>query len=103
MFELLGLIAMIFIFGVVAFLAWLLLLPFYLLFKAAWFLVKVSFGGIMFIFMMILLLPLLIVAGVLFFLPLAILAIPLLLAIALFGWLMGFFKPSEAITTTTVV
>lgn len=96
MFELLGLIAIIFIVGVVALVGWILLLPFYLLFKFLGFAVKVSFGGLLLGLVAILFLPVIIVIGAALFIPLLLLGIPLLIAIALFSWLVGFFRPATA-------
>ena len=96
MLEFLGLIAIIFVVGVVALVGWILLLPFYLLFRLLGLAVKVSVGGLVLGLLAILLLPLLIVVGVAFFLPFLILAIPILLAIAFFGWLIGFMRPAAA-------
>ena len=95
MFEFLGLIGVIFVVGLVCLAAWIVLLPFYLLFRLLGFAIKVGFAGLFIAFAGVLMLPLLLVVGALLFLKLLIIGIPLLIAIALFGWLVGFFRRDE--------
>ena len=95
MFELMGLIGLIFTLGLVLLAAWIVLLPFYLLFRLLGFAIKVGFAGIFVAFFGILLLPLFAMIGVILFLKVLIIGIPLLIAIALFSWLAGFFRRSE--------
>ena len=92
MFELVGLIGLIFVVGLVLLAAWIVLLPFYLLFRLLGFAIKVGFAGIFVAFFGILLLPLVVVVGALFFLKFLLFGIPLLIAFALFSWLAGFFR-----------
>ncbi len=95
MFEFMGLIGLIFVVGLVLLAGWIVLLPFYLLFRLLGFAIKVGFAGIFVAFFGILLLPLFLVVGAIFFLKVLIIAIPLLVAIALFSWLAGFFRRDE--------
>ena len=92
MFEVLGLIGLLFVFGLACLALWVVLLPFYLLFRLTGFAIKVGFAGIFFFFAGLLLLPIFLVVGVILLLKLLIIGIPLLIAIALFGWLVGFFR-----------
>ncbi len=92
MFEFMGLIGLIFVVGLVLLAGWIVLLPFYLLFRLLGFAIKIGFAGIFVAFFGILLLPLFVVIGAIFFLKVLIIGIPLLIAIALFSWLAGFFR-----------
>ena len=95
MFEFMGLIGLIFVVGLVLLAGWIVLLPFYLLFRLLGFAIKVGFAGIFVAFFGILLLPLFVVAGAILFLKVLIIAIPLLIAIALLSWLAGFFRRDQ--------
>ena len=84
MFEFMGLIGLIFVVGLVLLAGWIVLLPFYLLFRLLGFAIKVGFAGIFVAFFGILLLPLFVLIGAVLFLKVLIIGIPLLIAVALF-------------------
>ncbi len=88
MFELMVLIALIFGLGLAILTAWIVLLSIYVLFRLLGFAVKVSFAGIF-------LLPLVLLTGVVFFLNLVIIGMPLLIAFVLFRSLVGHFRRDE--------
>ena len=88
MFELMVLIALIFGLGLAILAAWIVLLSIYVLFRLLGFAVKASFAGIF-------LLPLVLLAGVIFFLNLVIIGMPLLIAFVLFRSLVGHFRRDE--------
>ena len=96
MFEFVGLIGLVFLLGIIGFAVSIILLPFYLLFRLLGFALKVGLASIFMVFFGLLLLPIFFVVGALLFLKLLIIALPLLLAIALFSWLIGFFRRDEA-------
>jgi hypothetical protein len=75
--------------------AWIVLLPFYLLFKLLGLALKIGFAGIFVAFFGILLLPIALVVGAVLFLKLLIIGIPLLIAFLLFSFLVGFFRRDE--------
>jgi len=85
----------VFVCGLICLAAWIVLLPFYLVFRLLGFAVKVGLAGICVAFFGILLLPVALVVGAVLFLKLLIIGIPLLLAIALFSFLAGFFRRDE--------
>lgn len=95
MFELMGLVALVFVVGLVLLAAWIVLLPFYLLFKLLGFALKIGFAGIFLAFFGVLLLPIALVVGAALFVPLLILGIPLLIAFLLLSFLVGFFRRDE--------
>jgi len=95
MFELMGLIGLIFMIGMVFAAVTIVLLPFYLLFRLLGFAIKVGFAGIFVAFFGLLLLPVALLVGAVLFLKLLIIGIPLLIAFALFGLLAGFFRRDE--------
>lgn len=95
MFEFVGLIGLIFLVGLALLAGWIVLLPFYLLFRLLGFALKVGLAGIFVFFFGILLLPLVVVIGAVLLLKFLIIGIPLLIAIALFSWLAGFFRRDE--------
>ncbi len=95
MFEFMGLIGLIFVVGLVLLAGWIVLLPFYLLFRLLGFAIKVGFAGIFVAFFGILLLPLFVLIGAVLFLKVLIIGIPLLIAVALFSWLAGFFRRDQ--------
>ena len=103
MFEFLGLIGIVFLFGVVALVGWILLLPFYFLFRLFGLALKVGFAGIFVVLAGLLLLPIMLLVGAVLLLKLMIIGIPLLIAFALFSWLVGFFRrtPATHVTIST--
>ena len=88
MFELMVLIAVIFGLGLAILAAWIVLLSIYVLFRLHGFAVKASFAGII-------LLPLVLLTGAIFFLNLEIIGMPLLIAFVLFRSLVGHFRRDE--------
>lgn len=95
MFEFVGLMGLIFVAGLVFLAAWIVLLPFYLLFKLLGFAVKVGLAGIFVAFFGLLLLPIALLVGAVLLLKLLIIGIPLLILFALFSFLAGFFRRDE--------
>jgi hypothetical protein len=95
MFEFMGLIGLIFLFGLVCLAASIIVLPFYLLFRLMGFAIKVGVAGIFLALFGLLLLPVFFVIGALLFLKILIFGIPLLIAFALFSFLAGFFRKDE--------
>ena len=88
MFELMVLIALIFGLGLAILAAWIVLLSIYVLFRLLGFAVLARFDGIF-------LLPLVLFNGVIFFLNLVIIGMPLLIAFVLFRSLVGHFRRDE--------
>ena len=88
MFELMVLIALIFGLGLAILAAWIVLLSIYVLFRLLGFAVKASFAGII-------LLPLVLLTGAIFFLNLEIIGMPLLIAFVLCRSLVGHFRRDE--------
>lgn len=95
MFEFVGLLALVFVCGTIMLAIGLVLLPFYLLFKLLGFAVKVGLASIIVGFFGLLLLPVALIVGVLLLFKLLILAVPILLVLALAGFLMGFFRKDD--------
>jgi len=95
MFELMGLVGLLFLFGLVALAAFIVVLPFYLLLRLMGFAIKLGLAGIFVAFFGLLLLPVFLVVGALLFFKLVFIGLPLLIAIALFSWLVGFFRREE--------
>ncbi len=95
MFELMGLIAVLFLLGTIGLAACIVVLPFYLLFRLLGFALKVGLAGIFVALFGVLLLPVFLIVGALLFLKLVIIGIPLLIAIALFSWIIGFFRRDD--------
>lgn len=95
MFEFMGLIGLIFVLGLVLLAAWIVLLPFYLLFRLLGFAIKVGFAGIFLAFFGLLLLPLALLVGAVLLLKLIIIGIPLLILFAIVSFLVGFFRRDE--------
>ena len=105
MFEFMGLVGLVVTLGLVLLAGCIVLLPFYLLFRLLGFAIKVGFAGIFVAFFGILLLPLFVMIGAILFLKVLIIGIPLLIAIAMFSWLAGFFRrdrPAAPIVVQTV-
>lgn len=96
MFEFMGLIGLILLLGLVCLAASIIVLPLYLLFRLMGFAIKVGVAGILVALFGLLLLPVFLVVGALLFLKVFIIAIPILLAIALFSFVLGFFRKDEA-------
>jgi hypothetical protein len=103
MFEFLGLIGVLFLFGLLCLAAWIVLLPFYLLFKLMGFAIKIGLMGIFVFLGGLILLPVLLVVGAVLLLKILIIGLPLLLAIVLFSWLVGFLRPSPQAPIPTQV
>jgi len=95
MFEFMGLIGGIFLLGLIGLAAFVVILPFYLLFRIMGFALKIGLAGIFVAIFGIVLLPLFLIVGALFFVKLLIIGLPLLIAIALFSWLVGFFRRDD--------
>lgn len=95
MFEFMGLIGFIMLFGLACLAACIVVLPFYLLFRLMGFALKIGVAGIFVAFFGLLLLPVFFVVGALLFLKILIIGIPLLLAFALFSFIVGFFRRDE--------
>ena len=95
MFEFIGLLGLIFVCGTIMLALGILLLPFYLLFKLLGFALKVGFAGIFIGFFGLLLLPVALIVGIVLLFKLLILAVPILLVLALAGFLLGFFRRDE--------
>ncbi|MGD8328115.1 MAG: hypothetical protein PVJ49_01685 [Acidobacteriota bacterium] len=95
MFEFMGLMGVIFVLGLAFLAITILLLPFYILFRLLGFAVKVGVAGIFLAFMGLLLLPVALLVGLVLFFKLLIIGIPLLIAIAVFSFLVGFFRRDE--------
>lgn len=95
MFEFMGLIGFILLFGLICLVACIVVLPFYLLFRLMGFAIKVGVAGIFVALFGLLLLPIFMVVGVLLLLKVFIIAIPILLVIALFSFVLGFFRKDE--------
>ena len=66
------------------------------MFRLFGFALKVGFAGIFMVVAGLLLLPIMLLFGALLLLKLLIIGIPLLIAFALFGWLIGFFHSTPA-------
>jgi hypothetical protein len=94
-FEFMGLMGVIFVLGLAFLAITILLLPFYILFRLLGFAVKVGVAGIFLAFMGLLLLPVALLVGLVLFFKLLIIGIPLLIAIAVFSFLVGFFRRDE--------
>ena len=95
MFEFMGLIGLIFTFGLVCLAAFVVMLPFYLFFRLVGFALRVGIAGIFVVLFGLLLLPVFLFVGALLFFKVLIIGIPLLLAIALFSFVAGFFRKDE--------
>ncbi len=95
MFEFMGLIGLIFLFGLMCLAVFIVVLPFYLLLRLMGFALKIGVAGIFVAVFGILLLPVFLLVGALLFFKLLIIGLPLLLAIALVSWLVGFFRRDE--------
>ena len=92
MFEFMGLVGLILLFGLVCLAASIIVLPFYLLFRLMGFAIKVGVAGIFVALFGLLLLPVFFVVGALLFLKILIFGIPLLIAFAVFSFFAGFFR-----------
>lgn len=92
MIEFIGLLGLLFVCGTIMLAIGIVLLPFYLLFKVLGFALKVGFAGIVIGFFGLLLLPVALLVGALLLFKLLILAVPILLVLALAGFLIGFFR-----------
>ena len=104
MLEFLGLIGLLFVFGLFCLAAWIVLLPFYLLFRLLGFAIQVGAMGIFVVLGGLLILPLVLVVGAIVLLKLLFIGLPLLLAVVLFSWLVGFFRsPQQAPIQTQAV
>jgi len=95
MLEFMGLIGLIFLFALVCLVACIIVLPFYLLFRLMGFAIKVGVAGIFVALFGLLLIPVFVVVGALLFIKVVIIGIPILLAIALFSFVLGFFRKDE--------
>ena len=95
MFEFMGLIGLVFLFGLISLAVFIVVLPFYLLFRLLGFALKVGLGSIFLVIFGVLVFPLFLVVGAVLLSPVLIIGIPLLLAIALFSWLVGFARRDE--------
>jgi len=95
MFEFMGLMGVIFLLGLAFFAVSIILLPFYILFRLLGFAVKVGVAGVFLAFFGLLLLPVALLVGLVLFVKLLIIGIPLLIAIAVFSFLVGFFRRDE--------
>lgn len=95
MFEFVGLLGVVFMLGLLFLAVSIILLPFYILFRLLGFAVKVGLAGIFVALFGLLLLPVALVLGLVLFFKLLIIGIPLLIAIAVFSFLVGFFRKEE--------
>jgi hypothetical protein len=95
MFEFLGLIGLVFVLGMVFVAVGIVLLPFYLLFRLLGVAIKIGFAGIFLAFFGLLLLPVALLVGAVLLFKVLIIGIPLLIALAVISFLMGFFRRDE--------
>jgi hypothetical protein len=85
MFELFGLILCAAAIGAVVFAIWLLLLPFYLLFRLFGFALKLTLGGVFVLLASLLVLPVALLVGAILVVKIVLIALPLLI-IGLLVW-----------------
>lgn len=94
MFELFTLFVAALALGVFLFVGWLVLLPFYLLFKLFGFAARMTLGAVAVVMGGIILLPLALVVGLVLLVKVLIIGIPLLLFGLLAWWLIAFLRPA---------
>ena len=96
MLELIGLILCAAAIGAVVFAIWLLLLPFYLLFRLFGFAIKLTLSGALLVLVSLLVLPLALLVGAILVVKIVLIALPLLI-IGLLAWgVLALFRPAPA-------
>ena len=96
MLELMGLILCAAALGAVVFALWLLLLPFYLLFRLFGFALKLTLSGVLLVLASLLVLPIAILVGAILVVKILLVALPLLVLGLLIWGLVSLVRPAPA-------
>ena len=96
MLELIGLILFAAAIGAVVLVLWLLLLPFYLLFRLFGFALKLTLSGALLVLFSLLVLPIALLVGAILVVKILLIALPLLVLGLLIWGVLALFRPAPA-------
>ncbi len=96
MFELIGLILCAAAIGAVVLGLWLLLLPFYLLFRLFGFALKLTLSGALLVLVSLLVLPIAVLVGAILFVKIVLIALPLLVCGLIIWGVLALARPVPA-------